>query len=66
MLNTVLKMYFNATNKLAILHFLSLSSEDDDDDVIELIFNRLFNINPKINSYIIDVLHNYSNKQISS
>lgn len=59
-------MYFNATNKLAILHFLSLSSEDDDDDVIELIFNRLFNINPKINNYIIDVLHNYSNKQISS
>jgi len=54
----------NEPKKAAILYFLS-SSDDEDEDVIEFIFNTpLKNIKPKISNYIIDVVHNYSDQLV--
>jgi len=58
-------MDINEPKKAEILYFLS-SSEDEDEDAIEFIFNTTQkNIKPKISNYTIDVVHNYSDKQVN-
>lgn len=55
------------SNKQTLLHLILSSSSDDDNEVIKFLFNRrLKNIKPKINNYILDVVHNNSDKQVSS
>lgn len=48
-----------------LMDILSSSSEDDDDEVIKLVFNKYIpSAKPKINNYINDVEHMYSDKQV--
>jgi len=50
-----------------IMDYLSSSdSDDDDDEIIKYFMSRKIKIIPKIKSYISDIVHVYTDKQVSS
>jgi len=50
---------------LKIMDYLS-SSDSDDDEIIKCFMSRKIRIIPKMKSYISDIVHVYTDKQVSS
>jgi len=48
------------------MDYLSSSDSDDDDEIIKYFMSRKIKIIPKIKSYISDIVHVYTDKQVSS
>jgi len=49
-----------------VMDYLSSSDSDDDDEIIKYFMSRKIKIIPKIKSYILDINHVYTDKQVSS
>lgn len=48
---------------IALMNYLSSSSSDEDDEIIDQIMKKLI-IRPKIQNFIQEVVHSYSDKQV--
>lgn len=48
------------------MDYLSSSDSDDDDEIIKYFMSRKQRIIPKIKNYILDIVHVYTDKQVSS
>jgi len=49
-----------------IMDYLSSSDSDDDDAIIKYFMSKKLRIVPKIKNYILDIVHVYTDKQVSS
>lgn len=49
-----------------VMDYLSSSDSDDDDEIIKYFMSRKQRIIPKIKNYILDIVHVYTDKQVSS